>query len=47
VPADEAPRRLLHCRDIERLGNAPGTAAIQRQIGPAVDDAIEIMATDC
>ncbi len=46
MPADEALRRRLHGRDIERLGDAPGTAAFEGEVGAAVDDAIEIMAPD-
>jgi hypothetical protein len=46
VPADETLCRRLHCGEIERLGDAPGTAAFQREIGPAIDDAIKIMAAD-
>ena len=46
MPADEALRRHLHGWDIERLGDAPGTAAFEREIGAAVDDAIKIVAPD-
>src|SRR5260370_13035591 len=46
MPADEALRRRLHCRNVERFGDAPSTAAIEGQISPAVDDAIKIMAPD-
>src|SRR5206468_11700620 len=46
MPADETLRRRLHGRDIEPLGDAPGKAAFEGEIGAAVDDAIEIMAPD-
>ncbi len=42
--ADEALRGLMHGRGIERARHAPGVAQIDRQIGAAIDDAIEIMA---
>src|SRR5262249_3783318 len=44
MPTDEALRRRLHGRDIERLGDAPSTAAFEGEISAAVDDAIEVMA---
>src|SRR5262249_4841515 len=46
MPGDEALRRRLHGRDIERLGDVPGEAAFEGEIGAAVDDAIAIMAPD-
>ena len=42
--ADETLRRDLHRRMVERLGDAPGAAALESQIGAAINDAIEIVA---
>ena len=44
--ADEALRRDMHRRAVERLGDAPGAAALEGQIGAAIDDAIEIVPLD-
>ena len=46
VLADEALRRDMHRRGVERLGDAPGAAALEGQIGAAIDDAIEIVPLD-
>ena len=36
-------RGRVHRRDVERARHAPDAAALERKIGPAVDDAIEIV----
>ena len=46
VLADQALRGRVHGRGIERPRHAPGAAALEREIGAAVDDAIEIVALD-
>ena len=43
VLADEPLRRRMHRRGVERARHAPGAAALEREIGAPVDDAIEIM----
>ena len=43
VLAYQALRGSVHGGDIKRARHPPGTAGIERQIGPAVDDAIEVM----
>ena len=43
VLADQPLRRRVHGVDIERARHAPGAVAIERQIGAAVDDAVEIV----
>src|SRR6185437_13345608 len=46
VPADQALRRLVHGGGIERARHAPDAVGLERQIGAAVDDAVEIVALD-
>ena len=44
VLADQPLRGRVHRLGVERARHAPGAAAIEREIGAAVDDAIEIVA---
>ena len=43
VLADQPLRRRVHGVDIERARHPPGAVAIERKIGAAVDDAIEVV----
>ena len=43
VLADQPLRRRVHRLGIERARHAPGARALQREIGAAVDDAVEIV----
>ena len=44
VLADEPLRGRVHGRGVERARHPPGVFQIEGQIGPAIDDAIEIVA---
>src|SRR5262249_12923539 len=46
VPPDQPLRRRMHAGAVERLGDAPGTAALEGEIGATIDDAIEVMPLD-
>src|SRR5258707_277093 len=43
VPSDKALRRPMHRRRIERARDAPGALAVEREIGAAIDNAVEVM----
>src|SRR5260370_24900541 len=47
VPPDKALSGLVHGRHVERPRRSPGTSGLQGEIGPAIDDPIEIMALAC
>ena len=44
--ADQTLRGGVHRGRIERTRHAPGVAQIEREIGAAVEDAVEVMALD-
>ena len=46
VFADQALRGAMHRGGIEQARHPPGAAAVERQIGAAVDDAVEIVPRD-
>ena len=46
VLADEPLRRRMHGRAVQRLAHAPGSAALEGQVGATIDDAIEIVALE-
>jgi hypothetical protein len=46
VFADETLRRQVHARAVKRLGDAPGAAALEGEIGAAIDDTVEVVALD-
>ena len=43
IQAEQPLRRVVHRLRIEGTRHAPGAAAVERKIGTAVDDAVEIM----
>src|SRR3984957_20161108 len=46
VPSDQQLRRLVHRAGVERVLHKPGAAEFERERRAAVDDAIEVIATN-
>ena len=43
---DQPLRRRMHGGAVEGLGNAPGAPALEGEVGPPIDDAIEVVALE-